>query len=140
MRKLLFILLIFCACNSNHRRAKIHAYKVANQLTATSGDFLYYYIIFGNNNTYYMYVASSPVIDFSNKTWTVTDEMPFEESEATVLQDIEEPMTDLPDEVDVEMSEVSEPADNSESSGESDSGDSGDSGGDGGGDGGGGGE
>lgn len=162
--KNLFLLLIAttflfsCDNTQRHRKsADVKVYKVANSSTVDNNDWIWYYMIFNQNGSYYYY--SSPVYYTSipsSATWASSTTTPINpEYVSTIDQsqpiaEFNEPMTELPDEIEVEMdnteqaqsetesaAENSNSESNSESSSSSDGGSS-DSGG--GSDGGGGGE
>lgn len=150
MKRLLIILpvlfILSCESYKEPRKCKIQQYQTGSD---TGNDLLYWYILFNNHtNSYYYYSSAAPVSNFSNVNWEQSNSMPSQLNDLQPVSEIEEPLTELPNEIEVEMevateaTENSSPESNSEgSSGESSgSGDSGGSSDSGGGDGGGGGE
>lgn len=150
MKKLLlllfFPLFFLCSCDHQTKNAKVHCYKVAN-----GNDFLYYYFIYSNISGGYYYSSPTYLTSLTGVTWQSASTLP--EGAYQQIQEnqeyatLEEPLSELPDEIEVEMespdnsqetteTETSTDSDNGDAGG--DSGDSGDSGGDSGGDGGGG--
>lgn len=141
MRKvLLFLVLLvgFTACNKRSRMAKIKSYRVHNTATADPNDWLYYYVMTSGNNNYYYYTSTTPVTDFSTASWVTSTSLPSEIVNESPFSEISEPLSELPNEIEVEMNEG---FDTTEGAGESSSDSDSDSGGDsGGGDSGGGGD
>jgi len=159
------LVMVFTSCDTKKHQpklAQVDVYRVPNTATADPNDWLYYYLIFNNHtNTYYYYTSPIEVTDFhsanfSTTSWTTSSTFPSDLTNQTPIGQIDEPLSELPNEIEVDLDAVIEaPADyeseggssSSQSSAEEEDGDgdasdgnsSSDSGGDsGGGDGGGG--
>jgi uncharacterized membrane protein YgcG len=114
MRKVALLLMavamVFTSCDTKrhkHKKAKVTSYRVPNTTTADPNDWLYYYLIFNNHsNSYYYYSSPTPVTSFAGTTWTTSQTMPTELVNQTPTAEFEEALTDLPDEIEVEMDEA----------------------------------
>jgi hypothetical protein len=111
MRKLAYLLLavalVFTSCTTkkHDKKTKVTAYKVANTTTADPNDWFYYYVIFNSrSNQYYYYTSPTPVTDFSTTSdWTTASQMPTELTGVTPDAEFEETLTELPDQIEVDM-------------------------------------
>jgi uncharacterized membrane protein YgcG len=138
-------LLSGCDSYKEHRKCKIQQYQTGSD---ASNDLLFWYLIMNHsNNSYYYYSSSVPVSNFSTVNWSQSTTLPTELNELQPISETEEPLTELPNEIEVEMeaeqgqaeaSENSSTESSSETGSESSGGDSGGSSDSGGGDGGGG--
>ena len=125
MKKHLLIFVIIAAlfsCNDKAQTAKVKCYKMPNTATVDNNDWIYYYILFGNNGNYYYYTSpnyyatmpsdaiwsSSATTPLPSETFnSINTEQPFAE--------MQEPMTELPNEIEVEMEAESSQGTESES-------------------------
>lgn len=142
MKRLLIIipvlLILSCESNKEQRKCKIQQYQTGSD---ANNDLLYWYLLFNNHtNSYYYYSSSTPVSNFSTVNWEQSSSMPTQLNDLQPTSEIEEPLTELPNEIEVEMeaeteagqtesTENSSTESNSENS-NSESSSSGDSGGD----------
>lgn len=129
---ILFIL--SCESYKEPRKCKIQQYQTGSEV---NNDLLFWYLLFNNHtNSYYYYSSPSPVSNFSTINWEQSNAVPSQLNDLQPIAEIEEPLTDLPDEIEVGMeteteqgqAEATENSSNesgSESSSESSSGDSG---------------
>ena len=115
-----FIFLFSCEYKHRERHCKVHCYQ-----TGSGDDLMYWYLLYGNNNTYYVYQSASPVTSFTGVSWSQQQSIPEQLSNVQEFEQINEPLSELPDEIDVDMSDQTEEATESNSEGESSSGESG---------------
>jgi uncharacterized membrane protein YgcG len=125
MKKLAFLLMVlimvFTSCDTKKHRpklAQVSVYHVPNTGTSDPNDWLFYYLIFNNHtNTYYYYVSPTEIANFSttkfsNTVWATSTTLPPDLTNQTPIGQIDEPLTELPNEIEVEMDAVIEaPAD-----------------------------
>lgn len=121
-------IMLFSCSQPKEKKAKIHEWVTTTTNTDGSGSFLYYYILFGPSNSYYTYTSTVQMNSFTGVQWTETSTLPSITQSIPENSTIEEPLANLPDEIQVEM-EASpgqtledEPADNDSESGDSDDG------------------
>lgn len=125
MRRLLFLLLltaIFSCKDSPHKKAKIHSWVTHDQ--SDPNILLYWYILYGNNGTYYTYSSPTAVTSFSGINWQTTNELPSAIANQPEAQTFEEPVNDLPNEIEIEASEIDNSSSETDASGSSESGSS----------------
>lgn len=127
MKYLLLLLLTFafisCEYKQHERHCKIHCYQ-----TGEGNDLLFWYLLYNNSGGYYVYQSNTQVTNFSNVSWQKETQMPEELVNVQETAQIEEPLSELPDEIEVEMTDAdvhsgenTEPSNNNNNSNESSS-------------------
>lgn len=97
-----FLFFIFSCESFKHesRHCKIHFYQ-----TGTGDDLVYWYILYGNNHSYYIYESSMQISDFSSISWSKGSTIPEQLDNIQEIGQIDEPLSQLPDEIEVDMSD-----------------------------------